>query len=153
MSAKKLYCIRCMHRTLLDRNLGFCKFMHPCINLIQKLLIQNDISVNCTVIPIADGKMDPHTFHLIMPAHIMYRFNQQKTHASLVSIVTDPVFCRHKFQGAVPIQFPVQFFQTASVLYHQNDLMFILILKLSGNRKIRCSCRIYPACFSDCDLI
>ena len=80
-------------------------------------------------------------------------FYQQKAHTPLVSVVTDPVFCRHKFQCTVPVQFPVQFFQTTSVLYHQNDLMFILILKLSGNRKICCSCRIYRyALLRDCNL-
>ena len=90
-----------MHRTLLDRNLGFCKFMHPCINLIQKLLIQNDISVNCTVIPIANGKMDLHIADLVMSSDIMNCFDKHKTETSTISLITDRVFHCHKFDFTI----------------------------------------------------
>ena len=127
---------------LVDRHCLFDLLIHISFHLVEKLLIQLDVAVHCIEKARTRRKMQHHMTDLIVAAHMVYCFDQQKGKTSLIRFMSDLILRRHKFQFTVFFQLLVQLPQP-SVHLHQDNRRIYHFFKIFCNLIIRAIFRIF----------
>ena len=134
-----------VHGTLPDRNLFLHQLPHPLFHVSKKLLRHAHVTLYRAVHALADGKVNPHAFHLVVAAHVVHRLDQQKAKTALVGVMPDFVRDGDKFQLSVLHKRLRKLLQTEIVDEHQHDTVPVHMLEILGDFLV-CSSLLVRLC-------
>ena len=136
----------------MKRHIFLCHLPHPCVNLIQKILIYDNPAFHRTIIALADRKMNSYLVDGLPVSHIVYCFHQQQAHTSLISSVPDHTRRSLKTEGTVLLK-SLKKLLKFTINKYQHNIILIIFLILFSDCLICSTLFVHPDLVTDPHLI
>ena len=101
MFVKQGNCLICIHTSLHNRQVGICDFMHSLFYTVNKLLGKGSSALHGKIISMTHRIMDHYFIRVILPCHIINRFQQDQACAPFISLVSYGIPGRDKLNRTV----------------------------------------------------
>ena len=135
-----------VHGPLFDGQGLVHKSTHPLLYLGQQVSVQGKAAVGLAEQGVAEGELHPDVFHIFPARHVVKSLEHQQNGTALIGLAARLVRAGDHGEGAVPLEGLVQLPELA-VPVHQQDLVGIFRLKISGNGAVGGAVRVlvHPA--------
>ena len=141
MLSKELHRVVRIHTPLLHRNRRVPKLLHMRLHFRKQLLVHRNIPDELPVDPVSQSKVDLDLLDLLSRNYLIKRLQHQKDRTALIRLITC-IFLRCDKRNLRISRQSLFKLPELSIDPHKQDIILILILKISRDLQIGCSLRI-----------
>ena len=141
MLSKELHCVICIDTPLFHRNRRIPKLLHMRLHFRKQLLVHRNIPDKLSINTVSKRKIDLDLLDPLPRDHLIKRLQHQKDRTALVRLITCVILRCDKRNLRISRQSLFKL-PELSIDPHKQDIILILILKISRDLQIGCSLRI-----------